>query len=123
VRFERLGNDADRVRELGRGRDDGFERPLRECAVTDVAALRAAQHSRLTHRERREVVVVHVPPLALEREVVDPLTLLRRAERAEAEDLRLTAGEETGAVRARAHRHLAADRPDLLLAPSVRTPP
>ena len=105
-----------------RFRDHGLERPLRECAVADVAALRAAQHAGLADREGREVVVVHVAPLALEREVVDPLSLLRRAERAEAEDLRLPAREEARAVCARAHRRVARDRADLLLAAPVRTP-
>jgi hypothetical protein len=41
VRLERLGDDADRVRELLRRRDHGLERPLRERAVADVAPLRA----------------------------------------------------------------------------------
>src|SRR3712207_6866235 len=53
--------------------------------------------------------------LLLEREVVDPLTLLRRAEREQRHDLRLTAREERRAVRTRADGDLALDRPDLLL--------
>ena len=43
----------------------------------------------LPDRERREVVVVHVAAVGLEREVVDPLALLGGAERAERQDLRL----------------------------------
>ena len=65
-------------------RDDGLERALRERAVADVAPLRAAHEARLPDREGREVVVVHVAAVLLEREVVDPLLLLRRAERAAA---------------------------------------
>ena len=58
--------------------------------------------------------MVHVAALLLEREVVDPLLLLRRAERAEREDLRLPAGEERRAVRPRRDVDLGRDRPDLL---------
>ena len=59
----------------------GLERPLSERAVADVAPLRAAHEARLPDRERREVVVVHVAAITLEREVVDALTLLGGAER------------------------------------------
>ena len=62
-------------------RDHRLERPLGERAVTDVAALRPAHEAGLSHREGREVVVVHEPAVGLEREVVDALPLLRRAER------------------------------------------
>ena len=72
-------------------RDHRLERPLRERAVADVAPLRAAHEARLPDRVGREVVVVHVPALRLEREVVDPLALLRRAEREQRHDLRLAA--------------------------------
>ena len=41
VRLERLGDDPDRVRELGGVRDHGLERPLGERPVADVAAARA----------------------------------------------------------------------------------
>ena len=63
----------------------GLERPLRERAVADVAPLRAAHEARLPDRVGREVVVVHVAAVGLEREVVDPLPLLRGAERAASE--------------------------------------
>ena len=62
----------------------GLERPLCERAVTDVAPLRAAHATRLADRVGREVVVVHVAAVTLEREVVDALALLRGAERAAA---------------------------------------
>ena len=101
-------------------RDDRLERPLGERAVADVAALRAGHAPRLPDRVRREVVVVHVAAVLLEREVVDPLALLGGAEREQRHDLRLAAGEEAGAVRARADRHLAGDRADLLLGAAVR---
>ena len=88
-------------------RDDGLERPLGERAVADVAAARAGHPPRLPHRVRREVVVVDVAAVLLERQVVDPLTLLGGAEGEQRHDLRLPAGEERRAVRARADRHLA----------------
>ena len=46
VRLERLGDDPDRVREVGRSRDHRLERPLGERAVADVAAPRAASSAR-----------------------------------------------------------------------------
>jgi hypothetical protein len=90
------------------------ERALRERAVADVTPLRAAHEARLPDREGREVVVVHEAAVGLEREVVDPLPLLRRAERREREHLRLAALEQAGAVRARAGGDLAVDRADLV---------
>ena len=66
--------------------------------------------------------MVHVAAVGLEREVVDPLALLGGAERAERHDLRLATLEERRAVRARADRHLALDRPDLVGAAPVRAP-
>src|SRR5205085_11677381 len=93
-----------------------------ERAVADVTPLRAAHEARLPDRVRREVVVVHVAALLLEGEVVDPLPLLRRAQRAEAHDLRLSTREEGRAVRPRRDRDLARDRADLLGAAAVRPP-
>ena len=60
-----------------------------------------AHEARLPDRVGREVVVVHVAALGLEREVVDPLALLGGAEREQRHDLRLPAGEERRAVRPR----------------------
>ena len=79
----------------------GSERALGERAVADVTALRAAHEARLADRERREVVVVDVALRRVERQVVDALLLLGRAERRERQRLRLPAGEERRAVRAR----------------------
>ena len=101
VRLERLGHDPDRVRELLRRRDHRLERTLRECTVADVAALGAAHEAGLPDRVGREVVVVHEAPVGLERQVVDPLTLLGGAQREQRHDLRLAAREQARAVRAR----------------------
>ena len=91
------GNSSER-------RDHRLERALGERPVADVAALGAAHEARLPDRVGREVVVVHVAALRLEGEVVDALPLLGGAEREERHDLRLAAGEERRAVRARARR-------------------
>ena len=82
-------------------RDHRHERPLGERAVADVAALGAAEAPGLPDRERREVVVVEVALLRLEPERVQPHLLLQRAERDDAERLRLAAREQRRAVRAR----------------------
>ena len=122
VRLERLGHDADRVREVLRRRDHRLERALRERTVADVAPLRAAHEARLPDRVRREVVVVHVAAVGLERQVVDPLALLRGAERERREHLRLAAREQAGAVRTRVDADLDLDRADLLGAAAVGAP-
>ena len=56
-----------------------------------------------------------VAALLLGRQVVDSFLLLRRAERAEREDLRLAAREQRGAVRRGEIPTSVADRPDLLV--------
>ena len=122
VRLERLRDEADGVREVLDGRDRGLERPRRERAVADVAALRPAHEARLPDRVGREVVVVQEAAVLLAGEVVDLLPLLHRAEREQRHDLRLPAREEPGPVRARAHAHLALDRADLLRGAAVRPP-
>src|SRR4051812_35005619 len=120
VRLERLRDEADRVRELLRRRDHRLECPLRERPVADVTPLRAAHEARLPDRVRREVVVVHVAALVLEREIVDPLPLLGGAEGEERHDLRLPAGEEGRPVRARRDADLGVDLPDLVRGATVR---
>src|SRR4029453_15864207 len=122
VRLERLGDDADRVGEVLRRRDDRLQRPLRERTVADVAALRPPHEPGLADRVGREVVVVHEPPLLLQGEVVDPLTLLGGAEREQRHVLRRAAGEEARAVRARRDSNLTLDRPDLVGGTTVRAP-
>src|SRR3954454_1734450 len=120
VRLERLGDEADRVRELVRRRDHRLQRALCERPVANVTPLRAAHEARLPDRVGREVVVVHVAALVLEREVVDPLPLLGGAKREERHDLRLSAGEEGRPVRARRDADLGVDRADLVGGTTVR---
>ena len=101
-------------------RDHRLERALRKRTVADVTPLRAAHEARLPDRVGREVVVVHVAAIGLERQVVDPLALLRGAERERREHLRLAAREQAGAVRTRVDADLDLDRADLLGAAAVR---
>ncbi len=100
-------------------RDHSLERALCERPVADVTALRASHAARLADGERREVVVVHVAAVALQRQVVDPLALFLRAEGQQAHDLRLAAREERRAVRARHDGDLAVDRTDGLCGATV----
>src|SRR5437763_100864 len=116
------GELATALREHLEVRDHRLERPLRERAVADVAPLRAAHEARLPDRVGREVVVVHVAALGLEREVVDPLALLGGAEGQQGHDLGLPAREERRAVRAGADAHLTRDLADLLRAAAVGPP-
>src|SRR5207245_10246433 len=99
-----------------------LEGALREGAVADVTPLRAAHEARLPDREGREVVVVHEAAVGFERQVVDALPLLRRAERERRQDLRLASREQAGAVRTRVDAHLDVDWPDLLRAAAVGAP-
>ncbi len=119
VRLQRVGDDADHVRELLLVGNRGLERPLGERAVTDVAALRAAHEAGLSHRERREVVVVPEPLGLLQAEVVDLHVHAGGAERHVGEDLRLTAREQGRAVRTRCDVDLGLDRANLVLGAAV----
>ena len=119
VRLEDVRDHADRVRELLHRRDDRHERALGERAVADVAALGAAHEAGLAHRERREVVVVEVVLLLLEPERVEPHLVTGGAEGGDRERLRLAAGEDRRAVRARRHAHLDPDVADLVRGAAV----
>ena len=108
-----VGDDAQRVRPLERGRDHGNERPLGERTVADLAALRRPHPAGLTRGERREVVVVHVALLVVERDRVEHLLHARHAERGDRQDLRLAPLEEAGAVRGRDDADFGAQRTEV----------
>src|SRR5204863_983818 len=80
----------------------------------------AAHEARLPDRERREVVVVEVALGGLEAEVVQAHLLARGAEGGDAQDLRLAALEQAGAVGARQDAGLDLERTDLLRRAAVR---
>ena len=81
-------------------RDHRPQRFFRQRAVADVAALGAAHEAGLTHRERREVVMMDVALGVLEAEAVDALVVADGAQRQQRHRLGLAAGEERRTVRA-----------------------
>src|SRR5919199_716947 len=64
-----------------------------------VTAAGTAQRSRLAHRERREVVVVHIPLRLIETNRVDRLFISLGAQRRHAQYLSLATGKQARAVR------------------------
>src|SRR5215213_6598139 len=121
VRLEDVRHHADRVRELVHRGHDRHERAFGKRPMSDVTPLRAAHEAGLSHRERREVVVVEVVLALLEAERVETHLVARRAESGDREGLRLAAGKDRRAVRTRPHSHLDPDVADLLRRAAVRT--
>ena len=117
---EHLGDNSQRVREVGLGRNDRLQRTLTESAVTKLAPARATHAPNFTHRIRREVVVVHEALGLFRRKRVQLLPGAHRPERHDAEDLRFTALEQARAMRARQDADVAGDRPQLVECPSIR---
>src|SRR5262249_47869626 len=121
--LEDAAHDAVRVREPRVGRDDRLDPALGERTVADLAPPGTADRSHLADAEGREVVVQHVRLPRLTFQLLDALFVALRAEGRHRQRLRLAAGEETRAVRAREqadfHRHLA----DLVRPPAVRSHP
>ena len=104
-----LGDHADRVWEallIGQHR---MHRAPGELAVADFAPAGRAHAANLAHGVGREVIMQEEGFLVGPFERVDPLLVLARAERRDHERLRLAAGEERRAVRARDHMDQAID--------------
>ena len=116
VRLEDLGDDAQRVREVGEVGEHGLQRALGQVAVADLATRRAAHRAHLAGGERREVVVQHERARRLARAVdrVEALRVVRGAERDGDERLRLAAREQRRAVRTRKEARVDRDRTDLV---------
>ena len=81
VRLEDVADQADRVGELVGAGDDGFERPLGERAVADLAAAGAADGLHFADREVREVVVQHEAERVFLVQALDDLLVARGAQR------------------------------------------
>ena len=111
VRFQNVGDDADRVGELFRIGQHRLDAPLGQRAVADLAAARAADRPHFAHRERREVVVEHELLRVLVDQAVDALLVAAGAQRDRDQGLRLAPLEHGRAVDARQHVDLALDRP------------
>ncbi len=114
VRFENVRDETNRVGELVVARDHRRQRALRKRAVADLAAPGAGEAAGLAHRERREVVVEHEALVELAAHVLDLLFVVRGAERAGDERLRLAAREDDRAVHTRQDAGLRPDRTDLI---------
>jgi hypothetical protein len=100
-----------------------MERAPGELAVADFAPPRSAEASDFADRIRREVIVQHEVLVGEALQTVDHLLGVLGAERGRADRLRLAAGEERRAVRARQEADHALDRADRLVSrPSMRRP-
>ena len=104
-----LGDDADRVGEASALGQHRMHRAPGELAVADLAAAGRAHAAHLAHRVGREVIVQQEGFLVGAFERVDPLLVLAGAERGHHQRLRLAAGEQRRAVRARDDVDLAID--------------
>ena len=105
-----LRDDADRVGELGRGRQHRVNGAPGELAVADFAPAGRAHAAGLADRIGREVVVEQEPLLIGSVEQVDVLLVLAGAERGDDQSLRLAAGEQGRAMSAGQHPDLSQDR-------------
>ena len=89
VRFRDLGDEAQRVGEFMRRRQDRTQGAPCQLAVADFAAPRRTDAARLTHGEGREVVVQQEAFLAGALQLVDELLVLAGSERRHDERLGL----------------------------------
>ena len=110
VRLRDLRDDADRVGEFLRLRQQRMDRAPGQLAVADLAASGRADAAGLADRERREVVVQQERLLVGALQRVDELLVLAGAERGDHQRLGLAAGEQRRAVRARQHADFRDDR-------------
>ena len=122
IRLQNVGDDAHRVRPIGFRRQNGRDRPLRQCAVSDFAAACATQERDFAHREWREVVVQHEALLGFAFEGFQPLHVFAGTECRRHQRLRFTAGEDRRPVGARQNSDFNPDIADLVELAPVRTP-
>ena len=95
IRFQNVGNDANRVGEIFLFGKNGDQSALRQSTVTDFAAAGPAQESNFTDAERREVVMEHEALERLALQHVQPLLIFAGSERGGDQRLRFAAGEQT----------------------------
>ena len=98
VRFEDIGDDSDRVRELFWIRRDRFDTAFGECTVTNLATSRATNGTAFAHGERREVVVQHELLRVFVLQSVDTLLVFGRTQCDRDQRLGFTALEDGRAV-------------------------
>ena len=105
-----LGDDADRVGELGRRRQHRVDRAPGEFAVSDLTPAGRAHAAGLADGIGREIVVEQEALLVGALQRVDELLILAGAQRRHHQRLRFAAGEQRRAVGARQHADLGQDR-------------
>src|SRR5207253_5653323 len=123
IRFENVGDDANRIRPGILTRYDRQQRALGESAVTDFAASGAAQKSDFTDREGREVVVHHEALVRLAFEGVQALDVVTGPECSRYQRLRLSAREHRRTMGSRENARFDPDVPDRIELAFVRTLP
>src|SRR5205814_932037 len=101
VRFQDVGDDTDRIRELLGRRDDRLETAFRQGAVTDFAPPRSSNGLAFADAERREVVIEHEFLAVFVGQAVHALLVAGRPQRGGNQGLRLAAGKNGRAVRTR----------------------
>src|SRR5665811_2607768 len=94
---------------------------LSERTMADLAALRASHEAGLACRERRHVVVMHVPLGILDGDGVEHLLHLQHSERGHVQDLSLAAAEQPGPVGPGNHPDLDIDLTNLGEAAPVKS--
>ena len=103
---QNLGNEAQRVGELIKGRQDRHEGTLGERTVADLTSLRTPHEAGLSGGVGGEVVVVHVALAVDGIDSVDHLVHAPCTEGGEVEHLCLTPLEQAGTVCGRDDRHI-----------------
>src|SRR5579859_247540 len=122
IGFENVRDEAHGVGEVRLGRKQIDERALRESAVADFAASRAAKEFDFADAKRREVVVQHEAiELILLEEQVEALHVFLGAESQRGESLRFAAGKERGTVHAGEQADFAGNMPNLIERAAIRT--
>src|SRR6266849_2831412 len=88
--------------------------------MSDLAPAGTTQRARLTDRERREVVMVHVPLELFGRQTVQLLLVGHGTKGRYRQRLRLPPGEEARTMRPRQHADLDRDLANVLPAAALR---
>src|SRR5882762_3582615 len=122
IGFQNVGYQAHGVGKIGFGRKQVYERALRQSAVADFAAARAAKEFHFTNAERREVVVQHeAVELVLLEKQVEALHIFLGAESESSERLGFATGKESRTVDAREQADFAGDQANLVKGAAVGT--
>ena len=120
IRLQNVRDDPDGIRKKFLLRNHFAQRAFGQRAVSDLAAARAAQERHFADAEWREIVVQHEPLVGFAFQHIHALDIFGGAERRRNQGLRLAAGEQRRAMRARQQTHFATDRADGVIGAAVR---